>query len=108
MTSIHKPTAAVVELLTLLGDSDLLSLIQIEAALGVHAQTTTKMLEELTAVGWVETRVQSGRTLYTLGPELPRLALAYQRRLAAEAERLLQLTQHLASDVIAAAPRRTT
>lgn len=93
---LHRNTANVCQALEVLLAADgWLTTRQVADAAGVHKNTAPDILEELASRGWVERRDVDGSPRWLIGPELPRIGLAYQRRLAAEAEALAHRTARL-------------
>jgi len=87
----HKATLAVVKLITHLRiHGGWLTTSLLAAKCQLARETVRRVAEELQAHGWVEGRNIEGTTWWRLGPELPRIGIDYQRRLAAEANDLQQ------------------
>lgn len=96
----HKGTRAVVSLIDdLQAANGWQPTSAIVARTGIHKDVAPAMLEELASCGWVERREDEHLgTLWLIGPELPRIGLAYQRRLHRAAEELRARTLRLLSD----------
>lgn len=88
----HKGTATVVFIITTLRTHHgWMSTTAVADLTKTHRDTVRRMLAELDQHGWVEHRVNDGADFWALGPELPRIGLDFQRRLAAQAAELQRL-----------------
>lgn len=90
----HKGTRAVIRVLDTLSAADgWLPTPSIVTRTGLHKELVPQVLDELAAHGWVERRDNPELgPLWLIGPELPRIGLAYQRRLEREARELRDRT----------------
>ncbi len=85
----HKATGDVMALLLILASRHgSMATRELAEAAEVHRDTTRRMLRELATAGWVRVVGQDEGEVWSLGPELPRLGLDWQRRLV-EAARAL-------------------
>lgn len=83
----HQPTADVVAIVGhLLEHGGWARSAEIGRVAGVHRDTARRILRELGDAGWVEARPIDGETRYRIGPELPRLGLAFLALLQREQE----------------------
>lgn len=74
----HAPTADVVTTMTaLLEHGGWARSGDLARVSGVHRDTARRILRQLASAGWVEARELEGETRYRIGPELPRLGLAF-------------------------------
>lgn len=97
---IHKSTAQVCELLNMLEQADdWVPTRALAERAEVPRSTASQALEELAGRGWVEERRTDAGRLWRLGPELPRIGLAYQSRLVAEAAELKRRFEHSLSPI---------
>lgn len=85
----HKATADVMALLLVLArHAGVLSTRELAESAQVHRDTARRILRELAGQGWVRVVGEGDGEAWSLGPELPRLGLDYQRRLVAAAAAL--------------------
>jgi predicted transcriptional regulator len=81
----HQPTADVVLTLTyLLEHGGWARSSELARVSGVHRDTARRILRQLTNAAWVEAREVEGETRYRVGPELPRIGLAFLELLQRE------------------------
>lgn len=59
-----------------------------QLGLTVHRDTARRILRELARASWAEMRELEGETRFRIGPELPRIGLAYLSLLQAEQEQI--------------------
>lgn len=55
---------------------------------GLDRNQVRRICRTLEVVGWVRRESHDGSDFWTLGPELPRIGMAYQRQLQKQAEQL--------------------
>lgn len=85
----HKGAADVMALLLVLARRHgALGTGELAQAAEVHRDTARRILRELAAAGWVRLVGQDEGEVWSLGPELPRLGLDWQRRLVEAAREL--------------------
>ena len=92
---LHTATANVADVLdVLLAFPGWLGTKDIAARSSTHRDTTRRILAELERRGWVEHRLVDETDAWAIGPELPRIGLAYLERLGAEQARLRGMAAH--------------
>lgn len=85
----HKATGDVMALLLVLAHhAGALPTRELAERAEVHRDTARRILRELATQGWVRVVGQDDAEVWSIGPELPRLGLDYQRRLVAAARAL--------------------
>lgn len=83
----HAPTADVVTILTaLLEHGGWARASELGRASGVHRDTARRILRQLSLSRWVESQDLDGETRFRIGPELPRIGLAFVTLLQREQE----------------------
>jgi len=86
----HQPTADVILIVSyLLEHGGWARSSELARASGVHRDTARRILGQLAQSAWAERREVEGETRYRVGPELPRIGLAFLELLTREQAEIL-------------------